>query len=75
MSNVAKITRRTLRLKEELDKKINQKAKECGVSVNAYISLILSKEVTKGDWKNYLKSKRNPIPPPRDSGFLHSTKA
>ncbi|NLK87798.1 MAG: toxin-antitoxin system HicB family antitoxin [Clostridiaceae bacterium] len=43
---VSKTIRRTLRLKEELDKKVNEKAKELGISVNAFIVMTLTK-VTK----------------------------
>jgi predicted HicB family RNase H-like nuclease len=35
----------SLRLTEELAKKVTQKAKEIGVSANAYIAMVLSEKV------------------------------
>ncbi len=45
MSSLKK-TQITLRLKEDLANKISEKAGEYGISVNAYISMVLSKELS-----------------------------
>jgi predicted DNA binding CopG/RHH family protein len=42
---VSKKIRRTLRLTEELDRKITEKASEMGISFNAYVSMVLAKEL------------------------------
>ena len=39
------IIKRTLRLNESLNKKLCERAKELGVSVNAYIIMVLSEEM------------------------------
>ena len=40
--------RRTLRIPTELAEKIEQKANELGISTNAYITMVLAKELMKG---------------------------
>lgn len=40
-------SRFTLRLNEDVDKKIAEKAKSLGISKNGYISMVLNKEVNK----------------------------
>lgn len=45
--NSLKRTQVTLRLKSELAKKITEKAQELGISVNAFIAMTLSKELSK----------------------------
>lgn len=39
------IIKRTLRLNESLNTKVCEKAKELGISVNAYIIMVLSEEI------------------------------